>query len=348
MTIANNTNISNTNNDMSKNDVINEVRSLLPQIGLHVLGTGHYVPGSPVSNSKLAEIVDTSDEWIVSRTGIRERFFCNGENNLDIACEAARQALQRAGISPQQIGVCLVATFTPDHMSPSIACQLQHELAMPNDTIVFDINAACAGFLYALQTAHKLLLAAPRRYALVLGSEVISRALDFTDRSTCVLFGDGAAAVVVELSAEHQYHSICGTRGDTQKLLYCSGPADEPAGDQPHTVHMNGPEVFRFAVSIIPQSINEVLDKAGLTLDDIDYVVCHQANNRIIAHVVKNMKARPEQFFINLQRYGNTSSASIPIALDEMERQGLLQPGSKIVCVGFGAGFTWGACLLEW
>lgn len=334
--------------DLKKNDPVAGVRALLPEVGLQVLGTGHAVPGEPVPNARLAELVDTSDEWIVSRTGIRERYFCKDENNLDIAREAAVLALQRAGVKPEEIGVCLVATFTPDHMSPSIACQLQYELGMQEDTIVFDINAACAGFLYALQTAHKLLLAAPRRYALVLGSEVISRALDFDDRSTCVLFGDGAAAVVVELSADHKYYSICGSRGDTGKLLYCSGPADERLGIKPYTVHMNGPEVFRFAVDIIPRSINAVLDKAGLELDDIDHVVCHQANNRIIAHVIKYMKARPEQFFVNLQHYGNTSSASIPIALDNMAQQGLLKPGMKIVCVGFGAGFTWGACLLEW
>ena len=333
---------------MTTGDPIAEVRSLLPEIGLRVLSTAHFVPGEPVTNDDMAKMVDTSDEWIVSRTGIRERHFCKEENNLDIAREAASLALQRAGITAEDIGVCLVATFTPDHMSPSIACQLQYELAMQQDTIVFDINAACAGFLYSLQTAHKLLLAAPRRYALVLGSEVISRVLDFEDRSTCVLFGDGAAAVVVELSTGHKYYSICGSRGDTEKLLYCSGPADERLGAKPHTVYMSGPDVFRFAVDIIPKSINQVLDKAGLELDDIDYVVCHQANNRIINFVIKAMKARPEQFFVNLQYYGNTSSASIPIALDDMVQQGLLKRGMKIVCVGFGAGFTWGACLLEW
>ena len=323
------------------------MRAAWPQIGLRMLAVGHALPAAgPVPNSYMEKLVDTSDEWIVSRTGIKERYFCSGQQNVELAEAAAREAMARAGVEAGQIGVCLVATFTPDRQSPSVACCLQQRLGLPEDAVMFDLNAACAGFLYGLQTARQMLLTAPaeRPYALVLGSETPSRVLDFTDRNTCVLFGDGAAAAVLELSAENPYYAICGSRTDNEQMLYCTGLADE----QPGVVHMQGQEVFRFAVDIIPHSIEQLLDKCGLQLADIDHVICHQANNRIISDVVKKMHARPEQFFINLQHYGNTSSASIPLALNDMWEQGLLQRGQKVICVGFGAGFTWGACLLNW
>lgn len=321
------------------------------QIGLRVLAMGHALPAAgPVPNSYMEKLVDTSDEWIVSRTGIKERYFCQGQHNVELAEAAAKEAIARAGIEASQIGVCLVATFTPDRMSPSVACSLQQRLGLPEDSVMFDLNAACAGFLYGLQVARQMLLAAPaeRPYALVLGSETPSRVLDFTDRSTCVLFGDAAAAAVVELSADNPYTAICGSRTDNEHMLYCTGLADRADGQPDGVVHMQGQDVFRFAVDIIPHSIEQVLAKCGLQLEDIDHVVCHQANNRIISHVIKKMHAAPEQFFINLQHYGNTSSASIPLALNDMWEQGLLQRGQKVICVGFGAGFTWGACLLTW
>lgn len=327
------------------------LRAEWPHIGLKFLGVGHALPSAgAVPNTYMERLVDTSDEWIVSRTGIKERYFCAEQTNIELAQAAAEEAMSRAGIKPEQVGVCLVATFTPDRMSPSLACMLQERLGLPQDSIMFDLNAACAGFLYGLQTARQLLLTAEptRPYALVLGSETPSRVMDFTDRNTCVLFGDAAAAAVVELSEEKPYLAICGSRTDNENMLYCSGLADQQQGRPGGVVHMQGQEVFRFAVDIIPHSIEQVLARANLQLADIDHVVCHQANNRIISHVVKKMHAAPEQFFINLQHYGNTSSASIPLALNDMWEQGLLKPGQRIICVGFGAGFTWGACLLTW
>lgn len=305
--------------------------------GLKIVSTGSCHPKNAVSNDKLSETVDTSDEWISTRTGIRQRYFSEGETNVDLASNAGRLALERAGISADEIGACVVATFTPDHATPSVACMVQHNLGLPKETLCFDINAACSGFIYALNVTRGILMQGTKKYALVIGSEVISRILDFADRSTCVLFGDGAGAAVVTLSDNSAYEFTCGSDGNDAIL---SSP---PSGG----LQMDGREVFKFAVGIIPECINTLLDKSQLTLDDIDYVVCHQANERIISHVVKKMKAPSDKFFMNLQKYGNTSAASIPLALDEMASGGLLKEGMKIICVGFGAGLTWGGVLLE-
>lgn len=306
--------------------------------GLKIVSTGSCHPQNAVSNDKLSETVDTSDEWISTRTGIRQRYFSEGETNVDLASNAAKQALERSGISADEIGACVVATFTPDNLTPSVACMVQNRLGLPKDAFCFDINAACSGFIYALNVARGILMQGGKKYALVIGSEVISRVLDFADRSTCVLFGDGAGAAVVTLSENAAYEFTCGADGNDAIL---SSP---PSGG----LQMDGREVFKFAVGIIPECIDTLLDKSQLTLDDIDYVVCHQANERIISHVVKKMKAPSEKFFMNLQKYGNTSAASIPLALDEMANGGLLKEGMKIICVGFGAGLTWGGVLLEW
>ncbi len=306
--------------------------------GLKIVSTGSSHPENAVSNYKLSETVDTSDEWIATRTGIRQRYFSEGETNADLASDAAKQALERAGISADEIGVCIVATFTPDNATPSVACMVQQKLGLSKDTLCFDLNAACSGFIYALNVARGLLMQGGKKYALVIGSEVISRVLDFADRSTCVLFGDGAGAAVVTLSEDSVYEFTGGADGN-QEILNCPTSGG---------LQMDGREVFKFAVGIIPECIDTLLDKSGLTLDDIDYVVCHQANERIISHVVKKLKAPSEKFFMNLQKYGNTSAASIPLALDEMSCEGLFKEGMKIICVGFGAGLTWGGILLEW
>lgn len=319
---------------------INDMAAAWAGVGLELMGLGRGVPEHPVTNDDLAQLVDTSDEWIKSRTGIETRYFCwrdKNQSNLDLAEAAARQALERAGVKPEELGVCLVATFTPDAASPSVACRLHGRLGLAADTLVYDVNAACAGFIYGLQTARQLLLGAKRPYALVIGSETISRVLDYCDRSTCVLFGDGAGAAVVRLRPG-AYYSCGGTRADDEGLLGC----------RDGFVHMQGPEVFRFAVDIIPHCVEELLGQAGLELADIDHVVCHQANRRIINHVVKKMHARPEQFFVNVEHYANTSSASVPLALCDMWEQGLLRRGQRVIMVAFGAGFTWSACLLEY
>ncbi|NBI68305.1 ketoacyl-ACP synthase III [Pseudoflavonifractor sp. 60] len=309
----------------------------------HILATGRCLPARVVSNEDLSQTVDTSDQWVFSRTGIHSRHFCQSETGLDLALGAARQAMERSGLTAADIGVCLVGTFTPDHASPSTACLLQRELGLPEDTICFDLNAACAGFLYGLQTAHALLPGAPRPYAIVVGAEVISRVMDMTDRNTCVLFGDGAGAAVIRRDETRTWHTVFGARGD-QSSIRVQGP-----GPVPSAIHMEGKPVFRFAAEVVEGSIRQLLEADGLTsVNDLDLVVCHQANARIIDHVAKRLKAREGLFYKNMDRYGNTSAASIPIALDELVQSGALLPGMRVLMVGFGGGLTWAGALLRW
>lgn len=307
-----------------------------------ILSTGRCLPHRIVTNEDLNRMVDTNDEWVFSRTGIHQRRFCDGERGLDLALGSARQALERAGLKPEDIGVCLVATFTPDYASPSMACLVQKELGLREDTLCFDLNAACAGFLYGMKTAHALLADAARPYALLIGCEVISRVMDMTDRNTCVLFGDGAGAAVLRRDEEANWHTVFGSRGDPESIRV-QGP-----GPVPSAVHMEGKAVFRFAVEVVEQSIRQMLAEEGCDINDLDLVVCHQANARIIDHVAKKLKAREGLFYKNMDRYGNTSAASIPIALDELVEQGALKPGMRVLTVGFGGGLTWAGALLRW
>lgn len=307
-----------------------------------ILATGRCLPARVVTNEDLSRVVDTNDAWVFSRTGIHSRHFCAEETGLDLAEGAARRALERAGLKPEDIGVCLVATFTPDYASPSMACLLQKQLGMAEDTICFDLNAACAGFLYGLKTAHALLADSPRPYALVLGCEVISRVLDMTDRNTCVLFGDGAGAAVLRRDEDAAWHTVFGSRGDPVSIMV-EGP-----GPVPSAVHMDGKNVFRFAVEVVEQSIRQLLAREGCTIHDVDLVVCHQANARIIDFVAKKLKAPEGLFYKNMDRYGNTSAASIPMALDELVQDGVLTPGMRVLTVGFGGGLTWAGALLNW
>ncbi|MEY8418244.1 beta-ketoacyl-ACP synthase III [Oscillospiraceae bacterium 44-5] len=309
----------------------------------HILATGRCLPERAVTNEELSRAVDTSDEWVFSRTGIHQRYFCAGETGVQLAAGAARQAMERAGLTAADIGVCLVGTFTPDHASPSTACLLQRELGLEEDTLCFDLNAACAGFLYGLKTAHALLAGAPRPYALVVGAEVISRVMDHTDRNTCVLFGDGAGAAVLRRDETRSWHTVFGSRGDPDSIRV-QGP-----GPVPSAIHMDGKAVFRFAVEVVERSICQLLEAEGLvSVNDLDLVVCHQANARIIDHVSKKLKAQEGLFYKNMDRYGNTSAASIPIALDELVQSGRLRPGMRVLTVGFGGGLTWAGALLRW
>jgi 3-oxoacyl-[acyl-carrier-protein] synthase-3 len=314
--------------------------------GLHIIATGRCLPKNAVTNDKLSETVDTNDEWIRSRTGIQQRYYCSDdEDNTFLATGAGRQALERSGIAKEDLGAVVVATLTGDYATPSTACLVQRNLGLPTDIPVLDVNAACTGFLYGLQVAKGLLMQSDKKYALVVGSEDLSRLMDFEDRSVCVLFGDGAAAAVVELSDEHPYHCVLGAEGDAD-ILYCRGAGShDEKGMQ--AVRMQGQEVFRFAVRVIPKCANRLLEISGLTMADINYIVCHQANERIIRSAIKKMKEPEEKFYINLHKYGNTSSASIPIALDEMVTDGIIQPGMKVMCIGFGAGLTWGGAILD-
>lgn len=312
--------------------------------GIKLLATGSALPERVVTNTDMTKIVETSDEWILSRTGISSRHHCSGEESHTSLClAAAKQALDRAGISPQQVGVCLVATLTQDFLTPAAACILQQELGFPEDTVCFDLNAACSGFVYGLHTAECLLAAAPRKYGLVVGCEVLSRVTDFTDRSTCVLFGDGAGAALVEWRPDYpSLHAVLGCRGNREALVIPGVNTGAPS-----YIHMDGQTVFRFAVEALPRCAKEVSDKAGVSLDQVDRFVFHQANQRIIDFAIKKLKVDPAKCTGNISHTGNTSAASVPILLDELVTSGVLASGQKALCVGFGGGLTWAGGLLE-
>ena len=311
--------------------------------GIKIRGTGRFAPAKIVTNDDLAKIVDTSDEWITTRTGIQTRHHCTTETHTDMCVGAARQALENAGISPEDIGACVGATFSSDYLSPSAACMVQRGLGLPHDAVCFDLNAACSGFLFAIHTMECLLAQAPRKYGLVLGAEILSRVMDFGDRSTCVLFGDGAGAALVEWGANYpSLHAVLGCRGNSE-VLYVPGVN---TAAPPH-VHMDGQSVFRFAVEAVPRCAREVLDRAGLTPEDIDLFVFHQANQRIIDFAVKKLGIDPARCPGNIERTGNTSAASVPLLLDELVGGGAITSGQKALCVGFGGGLTWAGALLE-
>lgn len=306
--------------------------------GLELIATGAGIPSRVVTNDDMSRIVDTSDEWITTRTGIRERRFCaEGEDIGTLAIAAARQALDNSGLDPAQIGCCICATIAARYLTPTNACLIQQELGLPQDIPVLDINAACSGFIYGAAVARGLLAGRDdptRPYALVVGCEQLSRLMDMTDRSTCVLFGDAAGAAIFKLS-NAAFAVDLGARGDMAIEVPSGGP-----------IRMDGSAVFRFAVDALPRSLHTVLERTGLTLDDMDWVVCHQANSRIIDHCIKKLKADPAKFYKNMDRFGNTSAASIPVALNELAEQGRLTPGMRIACIGFGGGLTWGGMVL--
>lgn len=310
--------------------------------GLQILGTGRAVPEQIVTNDDLAQRVDTNDEWIVARTGIRERRFAAGETLTDLTVEAARKAMERAGVQPQDIGLCITATVTPDRLFPSQACLIHQKLGLPEDCPAFDLSAGCTGFLFAMETAAAMLPRMNRPYALLMGGELLSRILDMDDRSTCILFGDGAGAAVVKTTENAPWFAQMGSRGD-RDILWAWGPGQE----RPY-LHMDGQGVFQFAIKSVPQVAKQLLEKAGLDKDQVDWYVPHQANHRIVESAAKRLKVPLERFYENMDRYGNTSAGSIPIALDEMVEKGLLQRGQWVMCLGFGAGLTWGGALFQW
>lgn len=309
--------------------------------GLRFVSTGRCLPRKCMTNDDLSAIVDTSDEWIVSRTGISQRYFSDGESAVELCVGAARQALERSGIATTDLCACVVATCTPDHAAPSNACLVQAALGLPEDIPCFDLNAGCTGFLYGLETVRGLLALREKRYVLLVGCEQLSRVLDMSDRSTCVLFGDGAGAVVLEAD-DRLWHATLGSRGDAD-ILWVNGPGAETAA-----IHMDGSAVYRFAVETIPHCAHLLLETSGLGLEEIDWIIPHQANRRIVETAAKRLGLPLERFYQNMERYGNTSAASIPIALDEMAQDGVLQRGQRVMCIGFGAGLTWGGVLFQW
>jgi len=300
--------------------------------GLQLIATGGALPGRTVTNEELSRTVDTSDEWITTRTGIRARHWCTEEESAaTLAIAAAKQALERSGLGPQDIACCVCATLSAPDATPSVACQVQRALGLPEDRPALDVNAACSGFIYGTAVARGLLATLGGRYALVVGCEALSRLMDQTDRSTCVLFGDGAGAAIFE-RCDAPFAITLGARGD--EAIHAGGPCR--TGSAP--ISMDGRAVFRFAVDALPRCLHKVLEETQLTLDEVDWVVCHQANSRIIDHCVKALHADAAKFYKNMDRHGNTSAASIPVALNEMAEAGLLKAGQKVSCIGFAGG----------
>ncbi len=331
---------------------------------IRITGTGSALPGRIVTNKELEQLVETSDEWIRERTGIAERHVSVGETVVTLASEAARKALEQAGKRAEEIDLILVATCSPEQYLPCCACQVQAAIGAVN-ALAFDVNAACSGFLFALNTADAYLRTGLAENALVIGSEVLSKLVDWTDRGSCILFGDGAGAVVVERCEAspgilgRALHSDgtgggvlqCGARELTTPYARTSAAKTDQkqqTDDREHYIQMDGQEVYRFATRRVPQCIEEALADAGLAVPDIDLFVLHQANARIIDAVAKRLHADREKFPTNLERVGNLSSASIPVLLDELHRQGKLHRGDRIVLAGFGAGLTIGACVMTW
>lgn len=311
--------------------------------GIKICGMGHYAPPTLMTNEDLTKIVETSDEWITSRTGIQTRHHCKTETHADMCCGAAKMALDNAGLKPEDIGVCIVATLTSDYLAPSAACLVQRDLGLSHDTVCFDLNGACTGFLFALHTMECMLAASPRKHGLVIGAEMLSRFINWEDRGTCVLFGDAAGAAVVEWDASYEsIHALLGCHGDSDMLgVTGAGHKDPPL------IFMHGQPVFKFAVTAVPWCIDQVLTKNNRTADDVDFFVFHQANTRIIDLAVKKYHIPEEKYYKNIHKYGNTSAASIPMVLSELAELGKVGPGSRVMLVGFGGGLTWGAALVE-
>jgi 3-oxoacyl-[acyl-carrier-protein] synthase III len=321
-----------------------------------ILGTGAAVPETVLTNEQLAAMVDIDPEWIQARTGIRERRIADDRTaTSDLATTAAQRAIAAAGISAKEIGMVICATVTPDTMFPATACLVQDRIGARNAG-AFDLSAGCSGFVYGLSCAVSMLQTGICRYALVIGADTLSKITDFTDRTTCVLFADGAGAVVLGPTERGRgFLSFeLGADGRGSPLIrQAAGGSRLPASyatveARQHFIMMDGPEVFKFAVRILGASAEAALAKAGLTTDDIDLLIPHQANIRIIEAAINRLKVPSKKVYINLDRYGNTSSASIPIALDEVVRLGMLRERDLLVMVAFGAGLTWGATVLRW
>jgi 3-oxoacyl-[acyl-carrier-protein] synthase-3 len=314
------------------------------------------VPERVLGNGDLAAIVDTSDEWIRQRTGIVERRIASdGETTFSLSLKAARAALEVADRDPAHLDLIVVATVTPDHAFPATACLLQDALGASN-AAAFDLSAGCSGFVYGLALVADLLAVGTYNRALVIGAETLSRITDWTDRSTCVLFGDGAGAVLVEANGAQGgiLSSVLGSDGSGGDLLLLpAGGSAQPASAETvsggqHYLQMQGRQVFRFATRIMPEAVREVLERAGLEVEDVDLFLPHQANDRILQAAARGLGVPETRMFSNLARYGNTSSASIPIALCEALQKGLIRRDDVVVCVGFGAGLTWAATAIRW
>jgi 3-oxoacyl-[acyl-carrier-protein] synthase III len=314
-----------------------------------ITGLGAYAPERVITNDDLAAMVDTSDEWIIERTGIRERRIAADEQALsDLSLPAIRQALEQAGSDGTDVDLLIVATVTPDMMFPSTSAILADRLGA-KDAAAYDLSAGCTGFMYALAQAYGMVAAGLARRALVVGGDVLSRILDWTDRSTVVLFGDGAGAVVLEPSEEPGFLAFeLGADGGGGEHLWLPGSGSRLFEEPDKYVKMNGREVFKFATRVLVSSAEAVLERNGSTVQDVDVYVPHQANVRIIDHATKKLGIPSERVVVNVDRYGNTSSGSIPLALAEAQADGRLRDGSLVLMTGMGAGLTWGSALMRW
>lgn len=329
---------------------------------MRITGTGSALPEKRVTNFDLEKLVETSDEWIQKRTGIAERRISDGETVSTLAAKACRNALEMAGKDAQEVDLILVATCSPELLLPCCACQVQELIGASNAT-AFDLNAACSGFLFALNTAYAYLHTGLYKNALVVGSEVLSKLVDWKDRGTCILFGDGAGAAYVEASAEDIVRSngrkagmeciLQGSDGTKGMVLSCAERAvnnaftSERQTPNPY-IHMDGQEVYKFATKQVPSCIQGALEQSALTVEDVDWFILHQANVRIIESVAKRLKADIAKFPMNIHKIGNMSSATIPVLLDECNRSGSIREGDRLVLSGFGAGLTYGASILVW
>ena len=319
-----------------------------------IMGTGSYVPERILTNNDLAKIVDTNDEWITTRTGIRERRIASDdEATSDLAFKAAEKAIMDAGIDKNEIELIIVATMTQDHLTPSTAALVQDKLGIK--AAAFDVSAACTGFIYGFTAGYSFIKAGIYKKVLVIGAETMSRVIDWEDRGTCILFGDGAGAVVlgeVETGGFLASHLAADGSGACELIVPAGGSRKaataETIENREVYLKMNGREIFKFAVKAFPESVENVLTQQNLIADDIDIFIPHQANVRIIESIAKRFNQPLDKFFVNLHKYGNTSGASIPIALDEASKEGRFKKGDKIVATGFGGGLTYGSILFEW
>ncbi|AWK51216.1 3-oxoacyl-ACP synthase [Clostridium beijerinckii] len=322
-------------------------------INVKISGIGAYLPPLVVTNHKISEFVETNDEWIVQRTGVSERRISEGEDTSDIATKAAKIALERAGVDAKDLDLIIVATISPDMFIPSVACLVQSNLDADN-AACFDINVACSGFVYALEIANSMMQSMNYKNALVIGAEVLSKVTDWTDRGTCILFGDGAGAAVLKQDEKKgiikSYLRSDGKKGNA--LTIGAADFDTPFSKEKvlkdRLIRMNGREVFKFAVGAIEDAINEVIKDTNVSLEEVKYIIPHQANSRIIELAARKLNLNIDKFYMNLDKVANTSSATVPIALNEMYEKGLLNKGDKLILVAFGGGLTYASTLIEW
>lgn len=319
-----------------------------------IKSVGAYLPSNIITNEDISKLVETNNEWIVERTGIKSRRISKGEDTSSIANKAAKIALDRAKVKGEDIDLIIVATLTPDNFTPSVACIIQKEIGAENAT-AFDINAACTGFIYALEVGRSLMAVGRYKKALIIGAETLSKIVDWSDRSTCILFGDGGGACVLETSDSKEgiinsYSISDGKKGETliAGAVDVNNPFIEEKVEKHKYIKMNGREVFKFATKSMTSSIEKVLENTEYTLNDIDLIIPHQANLRIIEYAAKKLNLPLDRFYINLEDVGNTSAGSIPIALNNAFEEEKIKKGMKIILVGFGGGLTCGSTLIKW